>query len=128
MADPTYWSLVLAKHKLLRLCFGHSGGESFWFSSPNSVHDDGYAFAEKVIELCRAYQNVYCEVGYMDRILETNSVENIAKRLDLELNKAVTPEQWPLGEKMMYGTDWHMIYKEPNHNEYLAQFTKLFSD
>lgn len=67
MADPVYWERALEEFPKLRLCFGHSGGQVFWFGGGGSAVEA--RFSEKVVELCRKRANVYCEAGYMQQIL-----------------------------------------------------------
>jgi hypothetical protein len=44
------------------------------------------------------------------------------------INSKSTAGNWRFGNKIMYGSDWHMIEKEGKHREYLDIFNGLFSD
>lgn len=125
MADPVYWEKVLIKHPSLRLCLAHSGGEDYWFSSSNNK---GQTFGENVVKLCLKYPNVYCEVGYMEKILDPALAGLLDTRLRSVINRRSTDGAWAFGEKIMYGTDWHMIHKEQHHRDYLCKFHTLFAE
>jgi len=123
MADPQYWERALKEFPKLRLCFGHSGGQVFWFGGGGSAAEA--RFSEKVVELCRTRPNVYCEVGYMQKILLGAGPADFATRLNREIGLRAG-DKFALGDKIMYGTDWHMLHKERDHRAYLQQFIKAF--
>lgn len=125
MADPKYWerALALDEFPTLRLCFGHSGGQVFWFGGGGSAVET--RFSEKVVELCRTRPNVYCEVGYMQKILVGAGPADFGGRLNKEI-ALQSGHKYALGDKIMYGTDWHMLHKEQDHRAYLQQFIRAF--
>ena len=126
MANPKYWKPVLERHKKLRLCFGHSGGHAFWF--PTGQAGAEAMFGAQVVELCLQYPNVYCEVGYLDQILDPRSREKFKARFKEQVDRPSYSGGWKFGDKIMYGSDWHMIHKEKRHEEYPAAFNELFTD
>ena len=88
-ADPKYWRTALKKERpdkdidrsKLRLCFGHAGGGIFplgdqtsygWISQNDAEWDDEINYARRVAELCREYENVYCEIAHITEILESD--------------------------------------------------------
>jgi predicted TIM-barrel fold metal-dependent hydrolase len=142
-ASPEYWEAVLKEFPKLRLCFGHAGGYQFWFSQPGADQNEttpegtrdfqrAWRFGQQVVELCLRYKNVYCEVAYLEELLTPSGADRLAKRLARELPRASTagPEAgppWEFGDKIMYGTDWHMLYKEKNRQDYLSACNKIIS-
>lgn len=134
--NPKYWRTVLVRHPLLRLCLAHAGGEPWWFSAGEkpdpglgTEDQERWNFGRDVVQLCIDYPNVYTEVGYLDAVLEPGEKRN---RLVARL-KEVAPATGKapgvqFGRKIMYGTDWHMIYKEKNYPRYLDAFTEIFAD
>ena len=129
MADPAFWAPVLEKYKKLRLCFGHSGGHAFWF--PQAAADaEEVRFGRMVADLCLKHPNVYCEVGYLEQILKPGDRELFKNRLKEQIDRPSTAPtgSWKLGNKIMYGSDWHMIHKEKGHEQYPAAFNELFTD
>lgn len=130
MADPQYWSLVLDNHKKLRLCFGHAGGHAYWFpsSKPTDEEINEAQFGAQVVQLCLKHPNVYCEVAYLDQILTDDGKKAFKSKLASVINIKSTTGDWRFGDKIMYGSDWHMIHKEPHHEDYPAAFNSLFTD
>lgn len=130
MADPQYWETVLKKHANLRLCFGHSGGDAYWFPAENAdaVTKEQRKFGAKVVELCLNYPNVYCEAGYLEKILDPAARILFQKQLGAVINKPSSKGPWRFGDKIMYGTDWHMIHKEARHEQMPAMFQAAFAD
>jgi predicted TIM-barrel fold metal-dependent hydrolase len=135
--DPCYWEAALRKHTNLILCLGHAGGFGWWFAtneSPRSVagsnvpHSCGVPYGEKVVELCLKYRNVYCEVGHLEQVFERTGQDNLKAQFNRHLNRSSPDGTWMFGDKLMYGTDWHMMYKYPNRREYLQQFKTIFDD
>ncbi len=130
MADPKYWRRVLEKHPNLRLCLGHSGGDDYWLPSANPTAEEQAraAFGAEVVELCLKYRNVFCEVGYLERVLDAGSRARFKTRLQSVINRPSPNAEWRFGDKIMYGTDWHMIYKENGHQSFPDIFAQLFRD
>jgi predicted TIM-barrel fold metal-dependent hydrolase len=130
MSDPTYWASVLRRHPRLRLCFGHSGGGDYWFapSEPSTNASASAEFGKKVVELCLRYPNVYCDVGYLDRVLEPTSRANLRRRLASLMSRKSSDDAWSFGDKMVYGSDWHMISREKDADRYLQRFVEVFEE
>ncbi len=130
MADPQYWAKILERHKTLRLCFGHSGGDAYWFQE-NGAQPGAIAqrrFGEQVVELCLAHPNVYCEAGYLEKILDPGSRALFQKQLAAVIERRSSDGKWAFGHKLMYGTDWHMIHKEARHEQFPAAFQEAFAE
>jgi predicted TIM-barrel fold metal-dependent hydrolase len=120
LSDPVNWRPVLRANRSLRLCFAHAGGGAFWFGHSEA---EGYVYGERVVELCRTHPNVYCEVGYLDEILTPNGPKRFRAILETLL---ATPGNEGLADRIMYGTDWHMIFRLRDHRHYLAAFEQAF--
>lgn len=120
MANPVHWRPVFKKYPKLRVCFGHSGGWCGWFNDPKNKCG-GTNFTAEVIQLCATYDNVYCELGYLEQILSDGGVGYLRAHLKTAFN------QYPaLTNKVMYGTDWHMLVQEDDCAQYLNRFEKVF--
>lgn len=123
-SDPDYWCAALEQHPALRLCFGHAGGAQGWFE-PNTPDGDARfraSFAGKVVALMRNHEHVYAEFGYLDEVLNQGQLLHLQVRL-VQLLQA-DPR---LGDRICYGSDWHMLYQELRSAQYLDAFTHLFS-
>jgi predicted TIM-barrel fold metal-dependent hydrolase len=108
---------VLEAHPSLRLCFGHAGGGARWFGDTSDAK--AFQYGQKVIELCTRYDNVYAEVGYLEEILSPGGPRRFRGVLEAILAE---PQAEELMDKLMYGTDWHMIFRLRDHPRYLARF------
>lgn len=118
LSDPEYWRPVLEKkHRDLRLCFGHAGGGSGWVQPSEPAR----RYRNTVLDYCNDLDNVYCELGYFEEILDPNGSKDLAEVLN-----QVTSQRPKLKDKIMYGTDWHMIHKLKDHADYLERFRKVF--
>jgi predicted TIM-barrel fold metal-dependent hydrolase len=107
----------------LRLCFGHAGGEEFWF---RDTSDERRSFGEQVVELCLTYRNVYCETGYLVQVLDPKSVPVMQRRMASQIGRLSRDGSWKLGDKLMYGTDWSMIATEREAENYLTAYWRAF--
>lgn len=127
-ANPAYWKPVLEKHPKLRLCFGHAGGITGWYTGcvPPTGHIQGAAkWGGVVRELCLIYRNVYCEFGIHEDVADVAMAEHLYHTLIHELPRRGAGG-WTLGDKVMYGSDYYMpVGVTPK--EYLEGFQQLFS-
>lgn len=118
-ADPELWRPVLSRHPRLRLCLAHTGGGEGWFAPDDA--DFERSFAGKAYRLACDFPNVYCDFGMLDEVLEPRQLEHFERRLQALLR--ATPD---FGNRMCYGSDWHMLYRELQSDEYLNTFEKIF--
>jgi len=141
-ADPRFWRTALEKsdtRRKLRLCFGHAGGGIFKRKSGYTSHgwlaknaaewnrDDNYA--KHVVNLCKEFPNVYCEMANIDSILDDakhrdNLRENLATQLSCENNTGT----FSLSDKIIYGTDWHMVGMVNDVIRYFDVLVDIFND
>lgn len=123
-SDPKFWSNVLHRKdewKSLRLCLAHAGGDAPWFdreSFPGSFCDTALKLA-----VDPETPNVYLEFGYHDDILDPM----MRKKFAALLAKKIDESGGRLGDRIVYGTDWHMIERLPKHRQYFAAFQEVFS-
>jgi predicted TIM-barrel fold metal-dependent hydrolase len=149
-SDPDYWREALVKLEnlggKLTLCLGHAGGGGVDIEEPEKGkkrypgwfdNDDDwkspYCYARKVVELCEDFENVYCEVGYLTEVLDNKDKTEeifIPRLKDLLLNGTPRPgkKKCKLGDKIMYGTDWHMRDVVGHRTaKYLNRFKEIFN-
>ncbi|HEX6100577.1 MAG TPA: amidohydrolase family protein [Thermoanaerobaculia bacterium] len=126
-ANPVLWRKALEQPEFrnLRLCLGHAGGEEGWFPKEGGPTPATAPFSAEVINLCKRFPNVYCEVAYLDEILTTEG----QTRFQNAMRRAMqAPGEYDFGKKLMYGSDWHMIHKIGKHRQYLPSFIATFRD
>ncbi len=148
-SNPKYWEAALIKHPKLILCLGHAGGGHGWFSENKDtdklVADTIYAkdivdksefqkedwnksYASLVFKLCVKYDNVFCDVSYLDEMINSDgsfdieTKENFTKRL-----KKLFESQQKFATRIMYGSDWHMLFQEGKNNVYLKMYLDFFN-
>ena len=140
-AHPRFWELALTKkpgRENLFICFGHAGGGERkigdvvvrgWLSSNENEwdHDDNYA--RWVVDLCRRFPNVYCEIAYLHEIIHDDAEKaHFKNRLITEYQRPVTGEHpYPVKDKVMYGSDWHMPSMVNDIDKYLDDIVEIFS-
>ncbi len=149
-SNPIHWEKVLkiAKNKKLRLCLGHAGGGEGWCAtnsatdhvepirisatdikdkSPEEQPNWNNSYAAMVFKLCVEYPNVYCDFSYLDDIINgdgspiSEKQDNLKKRL-LKLFKS----QPKFAKKIIYGSDWHMLYREGKNAVYYQTYKTFF--
>jgi predicted TIM-barrel fold metal-dependent hydrolase len=146
-ADPLNWERLLASSSKigdrLRLCFGHAGGGDAHHGdiySPGWTADHaGWSLGSKtnyavaVARLCRTYKHVYCEFAYLSQLIEGTAAarEGAYERFTANLGQAL--ERQPgdtcdFGDKIAYGTDWHMPSMVRQQRMYLDVFLRLFDE
>ena len=127
-SDPDLWEQVLIEHPDLILCFGHAGGEKAWFN-PDFTGDEN-EYARKVYELCVKYKNTYCDMGYFPLIYSKDGVDKLRTNL-LQLFQRPLDGQtrkFDFSDKILYGSDWHMLMQENCYEDYFPAFVKLFNE
>lgn len=123
-AHPRAWEAVLNKHCKLRLCFGHAGGNDFWFET-DEKNGSNHEWGNQVVRLCRTFPNAYCEIGIHSEIVDPGYAARFAVKLDDLLAKDGQSGGWPISQKIMYGTDWPMPIHE-TAKDYLRSYLEAW--
>lgn len=125
-SDPERWRRILKRQefKKLRLCLGHSGGEDNWFYDNDAEGDRKFnrSFAGEVVRLCVEFENVYCETGHFGGVIDGARRNELRQRLV----RLVREHGVKFSTKLMYGSDWHLLIRHPNHQLYVTAFKQLF--
>jgi len=140
-AEPCDWLPVLQSAPDMRLVLGHSGG-SAWYGSDSEFSG---SFAEQALNLCTNFENVYCDFGYHERVLTDPGKAALRGRLSGLLGHAGTtrgnageldpatcrsgaaPVKFSIFDKLLYGSDWMMVVREPGYRDLPAAFAEVFS-
>lgn len=140
-SSPEHWDAVLADFPGLRLCYGHAGGDVAenidpvtgatvtypgWLSDP-SQWADPRNFSRMVAEHCAKYEHVYCDFSYLTAIVDdaagrANFVAN------LEAALVTYDGDYALGDKIMYGSDWHMPSMAAGAGDFLEVLMGVFEE
>ena len=78
-------------------------------------------WTEQIANLMVKFPRVYADVGAHSVIYEASHAKAYVKKLrDLAAHAPV------LTERLMLGTDWHTIVRNPKHEEFIARYQVLF--
>lgn len=116
LSHPKWWTTVLDTFSKLRLCFGHAGAND-WYSKAPTDREWDKTWSGQIVQLCLNKDNVYCDFGAFSEVYHDPIRSRFVKRLS-DLTKR-SPD---LKKKLLYGSDWSMIYLRPDHAENLERF------
>ena len=106
---PWLWAPVLRAYPRLRVNLAHFGG--FGGHNPES-------WQQQLGDLMTEDAQLFFDTGYWDMAARDHSDRPNGP---LQTSRAFL-QQFPIAEKrMMYGSDWHMIAREPDHPAYHGQ-------
>ncbi len=145
-SHPGFWANVLQQNgrEKLRLCFGHSGGGTYkvqgehtsatsptgrevfsywgWFAKNELDWRDEDNYTRRIIELCRQYPNVYCDFSYLHELFDKGKQKLFVKRFRAALESG---GEYAFGDKIMYGSDWHMGQITGRTSEFLREMKRI---
>jgi Amidohydrolase len=149
-SNPVFWEKALIKRPNLILCLAHGGGVEGWFTenrpgdiysadqiNANNISNESQAqrtnwnasYAAMVFKLCVKYPYVYTDAAYLDEMILPGGGFNETPRKNFKrrlLNIfAKAPE---FANKIMYGSDWHMLFQEGTNYVYLQDYLAFFKD
>lgn len=119
LSHPRWWTRVLDTFPNLHLCFGHAGADDWYSDTPTDPKWDK-TWSGQIVQHCLKYENVYCDFGAFSEVYHEPKHGLFIRRLE-ELTMR-SPE---LKKKLLYGSDWSMIYLSPDHAEYLDRFKSI---
>jgi predicted TIM-barrel fold metal-dependent hydrolase len=125
-AAPDNWSPVLAIYPNLRLNLAHFGGfdETNPDEADNICRDKPPNWEERVVDLFSGdHQYTYSDLGYWTEIYEKESA-----RRTRGLTRRLLRQSLELKDRLMFGTDWTMLGREPKHPEYIAALHRAAAD
>ena len=111
--DPVNWEHVLNLYPTLRLNLAHLG-QDLQDVEPGLIMYSKNIWAEKILYLCRKFDNVYTDLAYNDQAHDKKLVDTYFKNIWASGEKAL--------KKIMYGSDWPMM----RHTWKLEQWVKPF--
>jgi predicted TIM-barrel fold metal-dependent hydrolase len=116
-ADPAGWRGVFDQDRFrtLRLNLAHFGG--FEESAPRTALASPGDWEDSLAEMVERYPGLYFDLGYWTEAANDDSPQrqHVVERMRQLLARSPT-----LATRMMYGSDWSMIGREPAHPAYLA--------
>ena len=147
-SNPVYWERALLKRKNLILCFGHGGGAEGWFTdirptdkvkpdeidkadivdkSEDQEKNWNNSYAAMVFKLCCKYPNVYCDASYLDSMIRPQGGFNQQAELNFRTRLVnLFNSEKIFQSKVLYGSDWHMLFNEGINYVYLNDYIQFF--
>ncbi|MFV0490207.1 MAG: amidohydrolase family protein [Pseudorhodobacter sp.] len=114
-AAPNLWAPVLEEFPELRVNIAHFGG--FEEETPtDACADDMPSYEERVAALITRFDNAYVDLGYWNEVAGRNR----PGRAIVQKVNALLADHDRLGSRIMYGSDYTMIGREPQHGSYLT--------
>ena len=112
-ADPAGWRAVLDQPRFrnLRLNLAHFGG--FDESAPAEALTSTGDWEESLAEMVGLYSGLYFDIGYWTEAADTDAPQRT--RVLARVRELLERDPKML-ERMMYGSDWSMIGREPALN------------
>jgi predicted TIM-barrel fold metal-dependent hydrolase len=131
MSDPEHWRRVLVDFPRLRLALAHAGGGESWFADhgpdPDTDWDGARDFDQRAWDLATRHENVYLDLSYSDEVLDPAKRDVLRRRLKALL-AASADRPFALGDKLVYGSDWHMVGVLDRRTEIFAELERLFTE
>ncbi len=125
--DPSRINAV--NERLFKLCvdldapvFAHCSPDAGWCAKPGLPVDPD--FVPEVVRLCQTYPNVYCEFGHTEQLFVESNRPYFARRLADAVT--ATGVRYDFGTKIMYGSDWHLLARTPDVEDFDDVFRKIF--
>lgn len=114
--SPVYWRRVLARWPGLSVNLAHFGG--FHESREMKACDGGdIDWEELIAESMAGSPGLFADLGYWtDCYLGTTSDQRYVK----DGVRRLLAAHPALGERLMFGTDWSMLGREPSHPNYIG--------
>lgn len=117
-ASPRNWEAVLSqrKYRQLRLNLAHFGGFDETRPPKERCPDPfGTDWEDVIVDMIERFPNLYFDLGYWTEVLDTQSPEaaEVIDRMRTLISRSSL-----VAERMMYGSDWSMLGREPTHNYY----------
>ncbi len=124
-ADPAGWQALMrdARFRELSVNLAHFGG--FDETEDNSAFTSQGDWEETLASMVNEFPNVYFDLGFWSEVADQDS-SNRARILE---RAAVLIDRSPkMLKRMMYGSDWSMIGRLPNHPAYLADIQNALTE
>jgi predicted TIM-barrel fold metal-dependent hydrolase len=121
-SNPKYWRRVLTKFPTLRVCLGHTGGGAGWFAPDDAGFQSSFAGEAFSLLADPRYPNCYGDFAYLDEVMHAGEIQILSARL-----QSLFKTHAGAANKLMYGSDWHMLLMELASETYLHAFEDVFS-
>ena len=125
---PENWKPVLNRYRMLRLNLGHFGGIWDFFSDSACRQSSDTPWPKTIGEMVDAYDNLYTDVSDFSGVLDRWDSERCATREIFANLKELIARHPKLRSRIMYGSDWVLLDREPRNEDYYQAMKQRFSD
>lgn len=128
-ADPKWWDAVLSKPKFrnLRLNLAHFGGFETAHTAEGIAVEKSWEWKIGAMIRDGRYPNLYADLSYLSEFLGANSTTREREALTGAMRTFVRTFD-PEVMHLMYGSDWIMLGREPEHGRMPEKMLRLVSD
>lgn len=116
-ASPRNWAAVLQEHPDLRLSLAHFGGFREEINKKNCPRPGEPNWEDLLAALAQDHDGVYADLGYWTEAYRDSPAGYDRVQNDLKALLLAAPV---LDQRLMFGTDWSMLGRDPKHPEYLG--------
>lgn len=116
-ASPRNWAPVLQEHPDLRLSLAHFGGFREEINKENCPRPGEPNWENLLAALAQRHDGVYADLGYWTEAYRDSPAGYDRVQNDLNALLLSAPV---LDQRLMFGTDWSMLGRDPKHPEYLG--------
>lgn len=126
-ADPMFWQYVLDTpgYQNLRVNLSHFGGIWNFDNTPPTQSDPHVTWTNAIAVMIQSgnYPNLYTDIGDFSAILDRTPAETADTNIILANLNALVVANPALPTRIMYGTDWLLLGREPQSLGYYASIT-----
>ena len=136
--NPEFWEMALKEFPKLRVCLAHGGNgrvrypelpipfeSAGWYSNKKEWASSSN-YSRRVVELCRTYQNVYCDLAHVTGLIDgKRKREAFVGNFTRAWND--TSGDCLFSEKCCFGSDSHMPGMILRNRELLDAYADLFA-
>lgn len=116
-ASPRNWAAVLNDHAELHVSLAHFGGFREEINKTNCPRTGEPNWENLLAALAQHHQRLYADLGYWTETYRDSPAGYERVQKDIKALLAAAPV---LKERLMFGTDWAMLGRDPKHPEYLG--------
>jgi predicted TIM-barrel fold metal-dependent hydrolase len=79
-------------------------------------------WTEQIVELMSRFPHLYADVGAHSVAYGAPHMDDYVQKL-----KRLFAQSPVLADRLMLGTDWHTIVRNPKHEDFISRYKKLFA-
>ncbi len=126
-SGPDNWGRVLRDFPNLRVNLGHFGGIWDFFLDPTCRQSSNTDWPQQIGAMVQQYNNLYFDVADFSGVLDRWYSEKCATKDILDNITALVQLYPDMESRIMYGSDWMLLDREPRNEGYYDAMRNKFS-